>query len=258
MIQVLNKADQKESTWDDVYVGRNSPLGNPFKVKHSDERAECIERYKDWLCLKIFKKDPEIRQQLNTIVKKHLEGNVNLMCWCKPMACHADFIKKIVELKLTYKGGLYAGIGSRKTPPNILNLMQNMAKRLYLLGYTLRSGGAAGADINFERGHNRARDRVNAADNKEIFLAGHATEECLEVAERIHPAWERCSDYAKTLHARNVKQILGNSLDCPVDFVLCWTPNGEPQGGTRTAIMVAKENGIPVFNLFDEKNRDFC
>ena len=54
----------------------------------------------------------------------------------------------------------YAGIGSRETPKNKCRLMTKIAK--ILSGkYTLRSGGADGADSAFEAG---------AGDNKQIFL----------------------------------------------------------------------------------------
>jgi hypothetical protein len=50
----------------------------------------------------------------------------------------------------------YTGIGSRKTPENILKLMQAIGKRLGSLGIRLRSGGAEGADSAFEGGARRA------------------------------------------------------------------------------------------------------
>lgn len=57
--------------------------------------------------------------------------------------------------------------------------------------------------------------------------------------------------------ARNGHQVLGATLDQPVSFVLCWTPDGaesEAQrtrdtGGTGQAIALASRHGIPVFNL---------
>jgi hypothetical protein len=39
----------------------------------------------------------------------------------------------------------YAGIGSRETPKDILDLISKIAIKLESLGYTLRSGGADGA-----------------------------------------------------------------------------------------------------------------
>lgn len=150
----------------------------------------------------------------------------------------------------------YAGIGSRSTPEKVQGFMSCLAA--ILKDYTLRSGGAEGADLAFERGC----DLVGG--KKEIFLLSKSKrggecgtiaekspkhEEAFKIAERIHPAWEKCSNVAKQLHARNVYQILGFTLEDPVEFVVCWTPKGEDVGGTRTAIKIAKENNIPVYNL---------
>lgn len=53
---------------------------------------------------------------------------------------------------------LYAGIGSRETPRSILDLMTAIARKLEALGYTLRSGGATGADTAFEEGVERLKE----------------------------------------------------------------------------------------------------
>lgn len=65
----------------------------------------------------------------------------------------------------------------------------------------------------------------------------------------FHPAWDRCSQYAKNLHARNAAIILGKGLDDPVKFVVCWTKDGKATGGTGQGIRIAESLCIPVFNL---------
>jgi hypothetical protein len=55
----------------------------------------------------------------------------------------------------------YAGIGSRETPADVMALMGRVAARLEVLGWTLRSGAAQGADQAFEAG---------VSSKKEIFL----------------------------------------------------------------------------------------
>lgn len=119
--------------------------------------------------------------------------------------------------------------------------MERIATQLRSTGYVLRSGGAQGADLAFERG---------AGEMKEIFRASDATPASLELASKYHPAWHRCSDYAKRLHARNGFQILGRDLFSPSHFVVCWTRDGGPTGGTGQAIRIATAYRIPVFNLF--------
>lgn len=155
----------------------------------------------------------------------------------------------------------YAGIGSRKTPPEILALMEALGSRLGSLGWTLRSGAAEGADSAFERG----ADRVGGA--KEIFLPwqGFSGRKSTEPgvllldegkrgdAERIaaayHPAWRFLSFGARRLHARNALQILGPGLDRPADLVVCFTPRGEGGGGTGQVIRIARSYNVPVFDL---------
>jgi len=153
----------------------------------------------------------------------------------------------------------YAGIGSRKTPQNIIYQMTDIAKGLAECGWILRSGGAVGADSAFEQG----------TTNKEIFLAtDEIPTEAFEIAELYHPTWGGLQPYVKKLHARNAQQILGKNLDCQVKFVVCWTPDGaetkttRKTGGTGQAIRIANAYRIPVFNLANEGKleqvKDFC
>ena len=140
---------------------------------------------------------------------------------------------------------LYAGIGSRETPADVLDLMSSVAERLARMGWTLRSGGAAGADSAFERGHRTVTDQ-----RLQVFLAtGSIGPWAFELAERLHPAWERCSPYARKLHARNGQIVLGAGGGEPVRFVLCWTEGGTGRGGTGQGMRVARDAGIPVFDL---------
>jgi hypothetical protein len=148
------------------------------------------------------------------------------------------------------KARFYAGIGARKTPTEVLSIMTAAARRLAARGYCLCSGAAAGADTAFEQGAGAA---------KEIWLPWHGfnrhpsphvpTAAAYTLAARIHPAWRRCSDKARAFHARNMHQILGAGLDNPVDFVLCWTPEGSGAGGTGQALRLAHKHQIPVFDM---------
>lgn len=150
----------------------------------------------------------------------------------------------------------YTGIGSRETPPDILVQMTNLAVELGEWGWTLRSGGAPGADTAFEEG----------ASLKEIYLPwkgfnGNESPlfgvgpQALELAATIHPAWDRLTQGGKKLHARNCYQVMGKNLATPSTFVVCWTPGGKVQGGTATAIRLAVSQGIPTFNLALEHQR---
>ena len=149
----------------------------------------------------------------------------------------------------------YAGIGSRETPNDVLSLMTRIGKFLSENNIILRSGHAGGADLAFENGCDLANK-----NNKEIWIPWRnfnnsnsnfivTSPEAFKMAAEIHPAWDRCSDGAKKLHARNMHQILGTDLNTPCNFVICYTKNGLLSGGTAQAIRLSEKYNIPVFNI---------
>jgi predicted NAD-dependent protein-ADP-ribosyltransferase YbiA (DUF1768 family) len=163
----------------------------------------------------------------------------------------------------------YAGIGSRETPQAFQDFMQELAKRLERAGFTLRSGNAKGADLAFERG--TAKRQIFSVTNTPGITE-------LKIAQAIHPNWQGMIEavrrnalaagrdpvsavqYTTSAMARNTNQIFGADLSVPVDFVVCWTPDGaettaergRETGGTGQAIDMADRKGIPVFNLAKE------
>ena len=159
----------------------------------------------------------------------------------------------------------YAGIGSRETPDDVLDTMYHLANDLSFLQFTLRSGGAEGADEAFENG---ARD---VKGKMEIYLPwknfrnitdGILVEddsEALIIAEEHHPAWNYLSRGARQLITRNTFQVLSLQEDVPNSaFVLCWTKDGaekrttKASGGSGQSIRIAIAYNIPVFNLKNE------
>lgn len=140
----------------------------------------------------------------------------------------------------------YAGIGSRDTPQAVMNIMTAYARGAAQAGWRLRSGSARGADTAFEIG------AAQVQGSMEIFTArDEISDEAFLLASMHHPAWDKCDEYARRLHARNGYIILGRDLDDPVDFVLCWTPGGALKGGTAQALRIAAAWDIPVYNLGD-------
>lgn len=149
---------------------------------------------------------------------------------------------------------IYTGVGARNTPLSVQNCMTEIAFLLGNTGWTLRSGAAGGADSAFESG------ATQSTGDQEIYLpwpgfAGHKSplnqisDEALELASELHPAWEKCSAGARKLHARNAYQVLGTGLDAPSSVLVCWTPGGKITGGTGTAIRLVMRYDIPVLNL---------
>lgn len=147
----------------------------------------------------------------------------------------------------------YTGVGSRNTPQTIGLQMQAIAKQLAAAGYILRSGGASGADSFFESGLDPDNFREIylpwANFNNNLSPLFKVCNKAMQIAEGVHPNWKRLSNGGKKLHARNVYQVLGRDLKTPSKFLVCWTPNGEAVGGTRTAIKIAEAHNVPVCNL---------
>ena len=70
----------------DVYIGRPSKWGNPFREGIDGTRSEVIAKYDSWL-----RNNPELLAQL-----PELKGKV-LGCWCHPKPCHGDVIVALLR-----------------------------------------------------------------------------------------------------------------------------------------------------------------
>lgn len=149
----------------------------------------------------------------------------------------------------------YAGIGSRQTPPDVLEQMTLLARLYAGSGFILRSGHAAGADQAFERGAGEQVEvylpwpSYNMEVPKKGFLRHSARPGAFKIAEQFHPAWGELGYGARRMHARNSHIILGDDLDVPVEFVVCWTKDGRREGGTGQALRIAEHYGIPIYDL---------
>lgn len=161
-------------------------------------------------------------------------------------------------------GKIYAGIGSRETPNDILQVMRLLAGRMEHDGWKLRSGGARGADAAFESGVANQANRAiylpgRSFNGRQAGVPGYydATQmpgwpQALQTVRQYHPAPERLSPFARNLMARNAMQVLGPDLGRPADLVVAWTPGGRIAGGTGQALRMAGDLGIPIRNLGDE------
>ena len=107
MIQVVNKY-KHDATSDDVYIGRGSLFGNPFShlpsaypdIIKCDTREDAIDSYREYFqdimdgcgC-----SNKEMKNKLrDIIIKLKLGGDVNLVCYCKPCACHGDVLMEYI------------------------------------------------------------------------------------------------------------------------------------------------------------------
>lgn len=70
----------------DVYIGRPSIWGNPFKIGLHGNREEVIDMYRDYL-----RKNTYLLEKLPL-----LKGKI-LGCYCKPLVCHGDVLIEFAE-----------------------------------------------------------------------------------------------------------------------------------------------------------------
>ena len=152
-----------------------------------------------------------------------------------------------------------------------IKLCYNVCMRLAQLGVTFTSGLCElGMDNIAQKAYSKAVDLGLAKESQfEVYVADQYNirkstlprrhlaivrnkdliSETERIASEVHPAWDRCNEWARGMHSRNCHQILGYDLQSPVDAVICWTPDGAVVGGTATAIRIAMKYDIPVFNL---------
>lgn len=155
----------------------------------------------------------------------------------------------------------WTGVGSRKTPPSILKRMSRLASQIELeLGYTLRTGGAIGADEAFAKGVKELKEIYipwkGYNGHRDIFIE---SSEAIDIAAAHHPNSDNLSDTVKALMTRNVFQVLGGDISTPSGFLICYTPDGcvstatrtRNTGGTGLAISIADTYNIPVVNMFN-------
>lgn len=71
----------------DVYIGRPSIYGNPFRIGVDGTRDQVIALYRQHLFGK---------PALIAMIKRELRGKV-LGCYCKPRACHGDVLLEVAN-----------------------------------------------------------------------------------------------------------------------------------------------------------------
>ena len=78
----------KKSTCE-IYCGRGSPYGNPFKIGQDGDRKQVIEKYRKYFYSRLT--DSTFRDKVLS-----LKGKI-LGCYCKPLDCHCDVIIEYLE-----------------------------------------------------------------------------------------------------------------------------------------------------------------
>jgi hypothetical protein len=76
-----------------AYVGRPGALGNPFVVGRDGSREEVIAKYRRWLWARLQQHGSRQELELRQLLERALAGELELLCWCHPLPCHAEVIK---------------------------------------------------------------------------------------------------------------------------------------------------------------------
>jgi Domain of unknown function (DUF4326) len=71
----------------DVYVGRETPWGNPFRTSATVGRTQAIAAFRAML-----RATPGLAER----ARRELRGKV-LGCHCRPKACHADCLAEVAN-----------------------------------------------------------------------------------------------------------------------------------------------------------------
>jgi len=70
----------------DVYIGRPSKWGNPFRIGEDGNRMEVIRRYEEYI-----RSNPSLLSDLD-----ELRGKI-LGCYCAPLPCHGDVLIALLD-----------------------------------------------------------------------------------------------------------------------------------------------------------------
>lgn len=69
----------------DIYIGRGSKWGNPFKIGIDGDRQAVVNLYREWIIYQpVFNDIEELRGK-------------TLGCFCHPLPCHGDVLIEFLE-----------------------------------------------------------------------------------------------------------------------------------------------------------------
>lgn len=98
MIRIVNLRNYKLNDGEVlIKVDRSSVLGNPFYMHNESERDKVCDDYAKFMQIQLFFNESFIKE-IYRIYEISLKKDVALGCWCYPKRCHAEEIKKIIEI----------------------------------------------------------------------------------------------------------------------------------------------------------------
>jgi len=84
------KLVNRKIDYEDIYIGRGSPFGNPYIEGKDGTRKEVIEKYRDWFYKRINKK-PRFKRAVEALRGRRIG------CYCVPKPCHGQIIVEYLE-----------------------------------------------------------------------------------------------------------------------------------------------------------------
>lgn len=81
-----------------AYVGRPSALGNPFVISRDGNRTEVIAKYRRWLWERLQTPGSAQEHELLRLLERAQGGDLELLCWCHPLPCHAEVVREALLL----------------------------------------------------------------------------------------------------------------------------------------------------------------
>ena len=138
----------------------------------------------------------------------------------------------------------YAGFGSWNTPAHIVVVIESLGRALAEAGWTLRTGGAAGAESAFERG-------CDAVGGRKELVGRPADIESASAQfwpETLLP-WAQLSANTRALLAQSACQILGPDLDAPAKFLAYWKSTDGRSFEIDHALQIAAAHAVPCVRI---------
>lgn len=152
----------------------------------------------------------------------------------------------------------YAVTGNKDVPPEIVSKVKELVNYLNGHGFTSRMG----CDDPIENAAYESAAKkeailpwreFNSIESKFTFTNDRA----MAIAKKFHPTFDNMKKGIQLILAKNARLILGNRMDQPARFLLCWTEDGVENIRQKTAktgytghtIAIACGAGVPVFNL---------
>jgi hypothetical protein len=141
------------------YIGRGTPLGNPFRIGRDGNRKEVIDKYAHWLKYQFNSGTKEVLSEIFRLEKLCIaQQGLTLVCHCTPEKCHGEIIREVlyaimakkIEFNALMVGGPHDGQIGRLTCEKFEIGMQFDVEGLT---YEVEDGPAAQAIEQTQQGH---------------------------------------------------------------------------------------------------------